>query len=315
MSDTINLNGRSVTTLADKATINADTMNLGSETTTKQITIGTPAAHVDVRGSVIDFHNTPVSNFPFPSGTTTTLATHVGVSLVSQGVGPNLVLNGLIAGSSNISIVGGSERVTLDVASPPTLSGAGGDVSLVYNGTSPNLQTKGLIAGSGVELGDNGSAVIITNSQPGTAYTLSQSGTGNGMLNSGTNPSGPMWTIRGLVAGTNINITDVSGSALQIDSTASGTTSTLTDQTTASASIIYNGGSNPLVLRPFANTTSVTWDSTSNPNVVQATINIQTTSTGNTGLLYDGQTLKQIAGGSNIQVVDNGSYITINYVP
>lgn len=120
---------------------------------------------------------------PIVSGSNVTLS-DAGVidpheSLVVSGLGPDLSVKGISAGSG-ISVTSSvNNNIIIQNTSPAssvTLISAGGSASLVNDGTGPALATKGLTAGAGITLTPSATDVVVSVTQDQYATNLSSSG-------------------------------------------------------------------------------------------------------------------------------------------
>lgn len=250
---------------------------------------------MDITSSQIDFHNSPVINFPFPSPTTT------------------------------------------------TLTNAGTGTSLISNGTGPYLTEKTVSAGTGIQINDVSNNLEIVATGTPTPYTLSDTGTGVGLV-AFSSGGGPNFIIKGIIPGTGIAVTDYAGSAVQIDSTISGTS---LSGTGSAQTLVYSGsapnfqtkdiqaGSNMsfsdngtyITLNASGgsggytstqNSSSLTWDN-SISGTLQAWTQVTTTGSGNNSLLYDAGSglnnpprFMELQAGFGCTITNNGTYYTIS---
>lgn len=85
-------------------------------------------------------------------------------TLVNDGLGPNLVVKGLTAGTG-INLISNNNEIEIsasDIDPQVTLSSAGGTDTLVNNGSGPNLVVKGLTPGPGISLTPSGTDIQIS---------------------------------------------------------------------------------------------------------------------------------------------------------
>lgn len=140
-------------------------------------------------------------------GSGATLATAAGpVSLVyGSGLGPDLEMKGLSAGSSAVALSSpglGSTVVIATTGSNVHLYDAiGATVPIVSTDTGPILETKSLVAGSGISLSAPGDTVTVA--ATGTNVTLTSSVSGTSLVSAGT---GPGLSVCSLVAARNVSI-------------------------------------------------------------------------------------------------------------
>jgi hypothetical protein len=156
----------------------------------KGLTAGTGVSLSSSATAVTITNSDPASGVTLTNAGTT--------SLVNDGVGPALANKGLVAGT-NVTFGTSATDVTIN-ADTVTLTSAGGTETLVNDGTGQALATKGLTAGTGISLSSTSTAVTITNSDTGSAVTLSNAGT-TSLVNDGV---GPALATKGLVAGSNM---------------------------------------------------------------------------------------------------------------
>lgn len=116
-----------------------------------------------------------------------------------------------------------------------TIGSAGGSESLIVDGTGPDFTIKGLTAGTGITLTSGANDITITNSDPGSAVSLSSAG-GTTLVNDGT---GPTLAVKGLTAGTGVTLTP-SGTDVTITNSSPASSVTLASAGIG-ASIIYDG--------------------------------------------------------------------------
>jgi hypothetical protein len=113
---------------------------------------------------------------------------------------------GITLNASTVPTTDAIRITNSDPGSAVTLVSAGGTETLVNDGIGPALATKGLTAGTGISLTGTANDITITNTDPGSAVTLSSAGTGssNSLVNDGV---GPAVAVKGLIAGTGISFT------------------------------------------------------------------------------------------------------------
>lgn len=149
----------------------------------------------------------------------TTLASAGGLTLVTDGVGPDLEICGLIAGDA-IDISGiavGARTITnTSPATSVTLDSAGGS-TLVTDGFGPDLEICGLTQGTGITISAIAAgARTITNDSPATSVVLNSAG-GSTLV---TDAAGPVLEICGLSEGAGITISAIVAGARTIASAA-----------------------------------------------------------------------------------------------
>lgn len=184
-------------------------------------------------------------------GTGVTTTTLGGVVQVTNcDVAPNTTMNvGEHASRLELAKPSGASTIdfnnsTLTGLGDMSLTSAGGN-SLVSTGTFPDPVIKGLSAGSGaITITDIGSSLSID--ATGNNVSLNSLGSGQSLLYLGGPSLGPTMYVKSIEAGTNITVTDVSGSQLRIDSTSGGVTDV--QSTGGSGSSLVNSSSAPTPL-------------------------------------------------------------------
>jgi hypothetical protein len=98
-----------------------------------------------------------------------------------------------------------------------TLTNSGTGETILNDTTNPSFSTKGIISGTGITTTSTATDITLTNSLPSTLISLTNSGSGNTILNSTLNPS---FSTKSITAGSNISIL-TTATDLTISSTAS----------------------------------------------------------------------------------------------
>lgn len=252
-------------------------------------------------------------------GNSVTLSSSGGTNtLVSDGLGPDLEVKGLTAGTG-ISIVGSLTDVTITNTSPATsvslttISGT----SLIGNGSGPGLTLKGLSTGTGIGLIVSPTDVTITNTSPGSSVTLGNAGTGDSLVNSGT---GPNLLTKGLVAGTSINL---SSTGTDITITNSSPASGLTLSSAGGTSLVNTGTGPGFVTKGLTTGTGISFTANVNDIVITNTSPGSSVSLANAGsisLVNSGVgpslATKGLVAGTGISLSNTSTDVTItNTIP
>lgn len=239
-------------------------------------------------------------------------------TLVNQGVGPNLVVKGLTAGTGT-ALVPTSNDITIVNTSPAssvTLTNAGGINSLVGTSSGPGLTVKGLTAGAGITLTPSSTDITITNSSPASGASITSAGGTQTLVNTS---AGPNMIIKGLTAGTGVTLTPTANdvtisnaspaSSLSLGS--AGGTQTLVNTGTGPGLVVkgLTAGAG-ISLTPSGNDITIT-NSAGASSVTLA--NAGTTSLVNQGTGPALQT-KGLVAGSNISFTTSATDITINSI-
>lgn len=199
------------------------------------------------------------------------------VSMVIDGAGPVLTLQGLTAGagiglsaadgavtiSSTSSFAGGAgidvteADGTFTIASTApdvSLASVGGATSLVADGTGPTLSVYSVNAGAGMGIEIVDDVLIFTNTDPGSAANISSAGGVTSLVENGVAPN---FTLRGLVAGDGMAVTAADG-AITLANTSPASSVTLSPAEGATGvSAIGNGAGASLTIRNFIAGTNV----------------------------------------------------------
>ena len=168
-----------------------------------------------------------------------------GYSLLNSTTNPNFSTKSLSIGSG-LSITDSSNNITIintSQASSITLGNAGltGASLVASTSSNPAFLLKSLSSSTGIILNNSGSTVEIVNSSPASSISISDTGSGETLINSSTNPN---FSFKKLI----------SGSGVSLSSTADNITIT---STSASSINLSNGGAN----------LSLVASSSSNPNL------------------------------------------------
>jgi hypothetical protein len=138
--------------------------------------------------------------------------------LVSDGVGPDLEILGLSAGTGiSVTDVGTSLQITnTSPASSVTLTNLG-NFDIANDTTGPSMTLRGLTAGTGIGMSQGANNITVTNNSPASSVSLSNAGGGTTLVADG---SGPTLGIRSISAGTNVSF-NVGAQNIQINSSSS----------------------------------------------------------------------------------------------
>lgn len=224
--------------------------NISSATSTH--TFNLPVASATNTGKLSDTDWSTFNNKVSSVGATAPITSSGGTTpTISTSMATNKLIGRTTAGTGVMEEISVGTGLTLsagtlsnsDPASGVTLTSAGGTETLVNDGSGPSLATKGLSSGTGISLSGSATAVTITNSDPGSAVSLTSAGVAAGtqtLVNDGT---GPSLAVKGVVAGTGIqlvtNATDVTitntDPASAVTLTSAGGTQTLVNDGTGPA--------------------------------------------------------------------------------
>lgn len=242
--------------------------------------------------------------------TTTLASVGVGDSIVDNGTGPNLTVKSLIFMSPGLSATAGANDISIANTSPAssvTLTSAGAIGSdLVQGGSGPALVLRKIIGTSGIGVTQNTDDVTFTNTDPGSAVSLSSVGVGTSIVDDG---SGPTLAVKSLTGSGAVTLTDNTTSvnigvvAVTITSSGAGT-SLLNDAVGPAFAVKSVTGSGALTITD--NTTSVDF-SVTNPT-------LSSVGAGST-LVQDGTgptlAVKSIIGSTGVSITNNANDLTI----
>lgn len=239
--------------------------------------------------TTIDFKHSHIVNLDLAPGITTLDAIGGGIPLIAPApsVGNTHHIKTITGDSSiNITDVAGLLTITSDIN---LASGGGPGETLIVNGTAPNFTTKTLLAGSNMALTNNGNYITL-DAASSTPVTLNTFGTGIPLINP-TPQTGTNFYLKSIQAGPGITVTDISGSTLQIDSTAG--TVTL-GGTGAAQSLVYNSSAPNLQTKDIQAGTNMTF--TDNGTYIR----LDASGIGSTTTLADYT-------GGNASIIENGT--------
>ena len=270
-------------------------------------------------GTNLLYYGTGVAWIPLTiGGAGVTLATVGGmISLVVNGVGPNLTMKGLSAGA-NITLIDSPTAVTIAYSgllpSDVTLLDAGtigGHASLVNDGVGPDLAVKGLVAGTNITFIDT--ATDLTINTP--TITLASAGGANSIVNDGV---GPALVVKGFTAGPNISI---GSSAIEVMVSFTGSTGddvTLSDAGTIGghASLVNDGIGPTLAVKGLTVGSSITLVETATDITIDAPITLS--SAGGVISLVNDPTgpalaIKGLTSGANIAISNEATQAQISF--
>ena len=239
-------------------------------------------------------------------GITTLMPTagSTGLSIVDNGIGPNLTVKGLLAGPG-VTITDDSNDLTFEVA--VTLDDAqpagGSTYSIIGNGIGPNLTNKTITAGSNITIVDSG-----------TDITISSSGGGGGGY-----VAGPGIDITGNVISADITLADAQATSPTTYSiVGNGVGPNLTNKTISAGSgiVITDSGTDLLITSTGGGGGYIAGTGINiSGSTISSTITLTSTGAGTYSLLSSTVSpnfvTKTISAGSNITITDSGSNLTI----
>lgn len=210
------------------------------------------------------FHgHTGIEWVPFHGGADVTLQdvdiTGPGVSLIGNGIGPNLTVKKLESGVG-VLITDNGDRLTIDSFGG---GGAPNNAQYVVLSLDPTLtQERVLTAGVGVSITDGGANANVTID---STITLTSTGVGESLVNTGTVPT---FIVKGLTAGTDVSLTD-NGTNITIN--AEGASSVALNSAGGDVSLVTDGIGPDLEVKGLTAGTGITLDDTSGTDIVIST--------------------------------------------
>lgn len=267
--------------------------------------------------TVIDFGGATLTNADISGLLKAITSVGSGVSIVNDGsTTTGYKLKSLVAGS-NVTIVDNGTDVTINSTAGGgggiTLTDAGSTgLSIIYSNINPTFTLRRILGSGGIDIVDQGT--YLEASLTGGAYTLSDvsGGMGNSLVGNG---SAPNFTIKQIKAGSGISF-NVGSADIEIVNSGAGTTTTLYDVSTGTASIIMNGTGPNIGIRGLSNGNGTSWN-TSTYGILAVDCTLSFTMVGSGYDLFTGNPapnyqVKRLQAGTNVTINDSGSDLTIN---